>query len=211
MTTTALARAKGNKPTKKSQRMQHLAAKSVAQRKTLPEYLEPREVEALILQAAQAQARLLMLTQWRAGLRISEALKLEVADLSFDADNPTLRIGEGKGKKPRLVPMHSELGAAFRNFLGYSSTRRGRIFNTSRSTAWRWVKDALDNAVQLNQIPLGRHVGTHTLRHSAARHWLASGVPINYVSLWLGHSSIQTTLIYLQVLPDPSNFMDRVP
>jgi integrase len=105
----------------------------VAKPKTLPEYLEPREVEALILQAAQAQARLIMLTQWRAGLRISEALKLRVPDLSFDADNPTVRVGEGKGRKPRYVPMHPELGAAFRSYLDYSTARRGPIFHASRS------------------------------------------------------------------------------
>ena len=35
---------------------------------------------------------------------------------------------------------------------------------------------------------LRRWAGTHTLRHSAARHWLASGVPINVVSRWLGRS-----------------------
>ena len=42
-------------------------------------------------------------------------------------------------------------------------------------------------------------VGTHTLRHSYARHLLMHGVPINYLSRWLGHSSIQTTLIYLEL------------
>ncbi len=81
----------------------------------------------------------------------------------------------------------------------------------SPSTAWRWVKIALKRAVELNQIPYGRKVATHTLRHSAARHWLASGVPINVVSRWLGHASLQTTLIYLEILPDPSGYMERVP
>ncbi len=49
------------------------------------------------------------------------------------------------------------------------------------------------------------------LRHSAARHWLASGIPINVVSRWLGHASLQTTLIYLEVLPDPLGDIERVP
>ena len=66
------------------------------------------------------------------------------------------------------------------------------------------------NFFDATNISSGRSVGTHTLRHSAARHWLASGVPINHVSRWLGHASIQTTLIYLEILPDPSGYMDRV-
>jgi integrase len=103
------------------------------------------------------------------------------------------------------------LAAAFHQVIDFGNVRRGPLVATSRSTAWRWTKQALARAVELGSIPPGRWVGTHTLRHSAARHWLASGVPINVVSRWLGHSSIQTTLIYLEILPDPSGFMDRVP
>ena len=134
-----------------------------------------------------------------------------MADLDLDGDNPTLRVRSGKGGKSRLVPVHPELAAALRTRLDFGDIRRGPIFDTSRSTAWRWLKLALDRAIQLNQIPSGRKIGTHTLRHSAARHWLASGVPINHVSRWLGHSSIQTTLVYLELLPDPSGYMVRVP
>ena len=47
-------------------------------------------------------------------------------------------------------------------------------------------------------------MGTHTLRHSFARHLLVHGILINYLSRWLGHSSIQTTLIYLEVVGLPT-------
>jgi integrase len=133
-----------------------------------------------------------------------------VADLSLDGERPTLRVRHGKGNKSRLVPVHPELGAALRTAVAYGG-RKGRLVEATRSTAWRWVKHALDRAVQLGQIPPGRRVGTHTLRHSAARHWLSSGVPINVVSRWLGHASLQTTLIYLAILPDPLGDMGRVP
>ena len=46
---------------------------NVARRQSLAEYLEPLEINALIQVAPHAQARLLVLTQWRAGLRVSEA------------------------------------------------------------------------------------------------------------------------------------------
>ena len=88
--------------------------------------------------------------------------------------------------------MHPELAVAFQNFLDYSNTRRGCIFSATRTTAWRWVQDAAERCVKLNQLPPGKPVGTHTLRHSAARHWLANGVPINHVSRWLGHSNTAT-------------------
>ena len=50
----------------------------------LPEYLEMAEVNALIAAAPNPKARLIMLEQWRAGLRVSEALALEARDLHLD-------------------------------------------------------------------------------------------------------------------------------
>ena len=182
----------------------------VRRRATLPEYLEHAEVDALIRAAPTPPAALLFLTQWRAGLRVSEALALEVADYTLGEDRPTVRVRGGKGGRDRLVPLHAELGGAIRSVTSFSG-RNGRLVDVSRVTAHRWLKLALAKSQNLGAIPAGRKVATHTLRHSAARHWLASGIPINVVSRWLGHASLQTTLIYLQILPDPLGDMDRVP
>ena len=59
--------------------------------KKLPEYIEAHEVNALMRAAPNPRARLLMMIEWRAGLRVSEALALEVGDLSLDVELPTLR------------------------------------------------------------------------------------------------------------------------
>jgi len=60
-------------------------------RRVLPEYLDQAEVEALIRLAPNPQAALLLLTLWRAALRISEALSLEVADIFLEGDRPARR------------------------------------------------------------------------------------------------------------------------
>ena len=74
------------------------------------------------------RAKLLMFEQWRAGLRIAEALALEVADLSLDAEPPTLRVRAGKGNRSKIVPMHrdrpSPTGASARGGLLMSTRRR---------------------------------------------------------------------------------------
>ena len=181
------------------------------QLKRLPEYLEADEADAIIRAAEDPRAKLLMLTQWRAGLRVSEALALDVSDLSLDSDLPTLRVRSGKGRKARVVPVHPELAAAFRMALSYGNVAEGRLIEARRSTAWRWVQAAVERAERLGAIAPGRRVGTHTLRHSYARHLLMHGVPINYLSRWLGHSSIQTTLIYLELVPDPTGSLAAVP
>ena len=134
----------------------------VARRKTLLEYLEPNEVAALIEAAPHADAQLLMLVQWRAGLRIAEALAIEVADLHFDSEpGPVLAVRGGKGGKDRFVPMHSELRAGLRNHIRYRRLRRGRLVEVSRPKAWRWCKRALADAQAAGAIPVGREVATH--------------------------------------------------
>ena len=178
--------------------------------RTLPEYLDMPEVDALIQAAPHPQAMLLMLMQWRAGLRVSEALAVEAADLKLDSERPTLTVRQAKGGRTRVVPVHDELSSALSNAIAYRQVRHGRLIQVTRSTAWRWVKDAVERAVALGVMSAGKKVGTHTLRHSAARHWLSSGIPINVVSRWLGHASSQTTLVYLEILPDPLGEMGRV-
>lgn len=179
--------------------------------KRIPEYLEPDEVNAIIRAAPNPKAKLLMLEQWRAGLRVSEALDLEVRDLSLDTATPTLRVRSGKGGKTRLVPVHPELHGAMDSALAYGDVIQGRIVEAHPATAWRWVQAAVKLAEKLGAIAPGKRVGTHTLRHSYARHLLMNGIPINYLSRWLGHSSIQTTLIYLELVPDPTGSLAAVP
>ena len=127
-----------------------------------------------------------MLEQWRAGLRISEALDIEVRDLSLDTASPTLRVRSGKGGKTRLVPVHPELHGALSSALAYGDISQGRLIEAHTTTAWRWVKTAVKRAEELGAISTGKHISTHTLRHSYARHLLMNGIPINYLSRWLG-------------------------
>ena len=178
---------------------------------TLPEYLEAHEAQGLIATAPHPRAKLLMLTQWRTGLRVSEALALERTDLSLHTELPTLRVRHGKGDKARVVPVHPELQSAMVSVLEFADMGDGRIIDVDRSTAWRWVQAAVRRAVELGAIVPGRQVGTHTLRHSYARHLLVNGIPLNYLSRWLGHSDIKTTLIYLELVPDPSGSLALVP
>ncbi len=207
MTTQAISRRR--KPRGRYPKTQDGA--SPKREKRIPEYLEPDEVNAIIRAAPNPKAKLLMLEQWRAGLRVSEALDLEVRDLSLDTPNPTVRVRSGKGGKTRLVPVHPELHGALGSALAYRDISQCRIVEAHPATAWRWVQAAVKRAEELGAIAPGKRVGTHTLRHSYARHLLMNGIPINYLSRWLGHSSIQTTLIYLELVPDPTGSLAMVP
>ena len=69
--------------------------------KKLPEHPEAHGVNALLRAAPNPRARPLMVIEWRAGLRVSEALALEVQDLSLDVALPTIMVRQGKGRKKR--------------------------------------------------------------------------------------------------------------
>jgi integrase/recombinase XerD len=189
-------------------------------RAKLPHYLEPKEIEILIDYAAD-QSRMaanFMLTMWRAGLRVSEAINLEARDLRFKTDRPQLHIRHAKGHKERFIPAHPELRRTLTEHCQYTK-RRGKapLFiversgqKASRQTGYEWVARALVKAIRDRALPIGTVVSPHTFRHSAARHWLAQGVQINTVQLWLGHSNLDTTLIYLALVPDATGVMDKV-
>ncbi len=82
--------------------------------------------------------------------------------------------------------------------------------DTYRQIVNRWVQIAVREAKEAGELPTTKAVSPHTFRHSAARHWLMQGVPINRVSLWLGDSSISTTLVYLKLVPDDLGLMDGI-
>ena len=182
---------------------------------TLPEYLDQHEIEQMLKLAPHDDARLLMLIQWRAGLRISEALELERRDVQTDTDRPTLKVRLGKGNRPRLVPVHPELAAALRTSLNYRHRRKrsqnAKVVGVRRAAASAWIQETVERAVQTGVLAPGRRVSSHTLRHSYARHLLANGVPLNLLSKWLGHRQLETTLIYLELVPDPAGTLAGIP
>lgn len=180
--------------------------------KKIPEYLEPDEIGSLLEFAPNQNARLCMMLQWRAGLRVSEAIKITPADVSLKSATPELKVRQGKGKKDRLVPIHPELNGALATVIGFRKIKVGdSLVPVTRQIVWKWYREALSRCVAIGAIPEGKPCKTHTLRHSAARYWLMNDVPINVVSQWLGHANLQTTLIYLQLVSDPGGFMERVP
>ena len=178
--------------------------------KKLPEYMTAAEVAGIIQASHNPNARLLMLCMWRAGLRVSEALGLRTQDLSLDDEPPVLRVRRGKGRRQRIVPIHPELEQALRVAIQYGNLR-GRMFDIGRSTAHNWIRSAANRAEELGVIEPGRKISSHVFRHSFARHALQNGVPINQLSLWLGHAHIQSTLIYLELTPDPTGQLRYVP
>ena len=129
--------------------------------KKLREYLEPAEVDALIKAAPNATARLCMMLQWRAGLRVGEAIKVTAADVHLGADPPELKVRQGKGRKDRIVPLHPSLAGSLENAIGvWKSAAGDPLIATTRQGAWQWYKMALKACYSTETIPDGKPCGT---------------------------------------------------
>ncbi len=182
----------------------------------IPKALDEDEVERL-LQAvtgddplAQRDRALLELL-YGTGIRISEAVGLDLADL--DLDDGTLRVF-GKGSKERVVPVGRGARVAIEAYLrdgrltlrsarARRSTRDGdavvlnaRGGRLSRQSCWTIVRRAGERS------GLESRLSPHVLRHSCATHMLDHGADLRVVQELLGHASISTTQVYTKVSPE---------
>ncbi len=147
---------------------------------------------------AKARDRALFELLYGAGLRVSEATSLRVADL--DLDNALVRC-LGKGSKERLVPM----GPVAADWLRAYLSKRGRLRAhdwvfagpsgrpLTRQRVWQLIR------AYARRAGLRERVTPHTLRHAFATHLLGHGAHLRAIQEMLGHSRIATTQIYTHV------------
>ena len=175
-------------------------ALSIPPRKTprrLPEIFSRDELLALFSSTANLKHRLVLMTAYGCGLRISEVTSLKVGDI--DSKRMMIRIEHGKGDKDRYTILSPRLLAELRSYwLAYRPSHwlfENKITKErlTRSTPHLIFKAALKKAA------ITKNVTFHGLRHSFASHLLEAGVDIRTIQILMGHSSITTTARYLHV------------
>jgi site-specific recombinase XerD len=169
--------------------------------KTLPDILSAEEIERLLGCVRSIKHRAIMMTEYGAGLRISEACSLQIQDI--DSARMMIHVRQGKGSKDRYVMLSVCLLAALRYYwavvkpLGpflFEGDRPGQPITPSGA---RW---GLRKAVKSSGLQ--KRVTPHSLRHAFATHLLEGGTNIRTIQRLLGHSSIQTTARYTFVSED---------
>ncbi|MEY2880492.1 MAG: hypothetical protein RLZZ15_2872 [Verrucomicrobiota bacterium] len=138
------------------------------------------------------------------GLRIGEAVNLEVRDLRGGAPGcPRVQVRAAKGNKERHVPLPPAMLAELRGF--WQTHRHPRWLFPGVGRGWRdgaaaepMSVSSVQLCLRLARVEARLPAGTvvHTLRHSYATHLLEEGVSIRLISAYLGHGSLETTLIY---------------
>jgi integrase/recombinase XerD len=135
------------------------------------------------------------------GMRVTELVSLDLANLSLDPENAYVRCF-GKGAKERIIPIHEQAAEAVQEYqdearpmLVRNKNEKAMFVNRrgerlTRQGFWLILK-GYARAANLRE-----DVTPHTLRHSFATHMLRGGMPLRHVQEMLGHANISTTQVY---------------
>lgn len=178
----------------------HFVLPQIERPKKLPVVLSQQEIKRLIAAAKLLKHRMLIALAYDCGLRRGELLNLEVKDI--DLDRKMLHVRQGKGRKDRYVPIGE---VTLRGIKTYLKTENPKEYLFYKRNAQGEVSRYSESAVQfaLNQAKrragLHKNITSHTLRHSYATHLLEMGLDIVSLKDLLGHSAIETTMMYLHI------------
>ncbi len=180
-----------------------------ARRRPLPKTLNKRELlrfNNAVVSFKDPIAGPLATMMLETGVRVSEICNMDVEDVDLD-DLSALVLG-GKGEKDRTVLFTIQTKTMIEEWLRERSVRdsglkgegRNSLFITksgSRITP-RWVQKLMDKLAESASIPRSR-LTPHTLRHTFASGLLERGADLVTIQRLLGHASIATTRVYLEI------------
>ena len=175
-------------------------------RQKLPAVLTREEVQRVLGAVRERRFAVILRLIYGCGLRIGEAVKLEVRDIQ--RGGTVLFIREAKGGKDRFVPLAAALLAELRQW--WKEHRHPQLIFPAVGRGWREhgghpLNDgpmgvgSVQHCFRLTLVSAGFPRGAasvHTLRHSYATHLLEAGVSLRQIGSYLGHSSLNTTAIY---------------
>jgi integrase/recombinase XerC len=171
--------------------------------KRIPAHLDEAEVGSLLEFAAddpwRTRARAILELLYGTGMRCSELVGLDLAELDLDAR--LVRV-VGKGRKERIVPFGRSAHRALLAYLPVRETARPRceaLFLNLRGGRLtdRSVRTIV--ARRLHETAIARRISPHALRHSFATHLLERGADLRSIQELLGHASLSTTQRYTHV------------
>jgi len=167
------------------------------ERRRLPVVLSREEVQRLFRAVDNLKHRAALLVIYAGGLRVSEAVRLKVADV--DGERKQVFVRGGKGGKDRYTVIGEAALEALREYW--------RVY---RPVDWLFPGARPDvplsaRAVQMafqearKKAGIRKEATVHSLRHSFATHLLEDGVDIRYIQELLGHEDVRTTQLYTHV------------
>jgi integrase/recombinase XerD len=175
----------------------------------LPTYLSPADVDRLLAAPDTTtprglRDRALIELLYATGLRVSELVRLKIADVALDQGFLTCL---GKGSKERMVPIGDSAVEWVQRWL---SSGRGTMLN-GRTSPWLFVSGPRGTPLTRvgfwkllkrhgTSVGVGQILSPHVVRHSFATHLLDRGADLRAIQMMLGHADLSSTQIYTHVL-----------
>ena len=164
----------------------------------LRKYLSKEEIDERLQEISNHKKKMFIRFLWMSGVRVTEAINLEKKDLDLQNYLMTVKWLKSRRWNERVVPIHPLLKNILELYVAPLKST-DKIFPYSRQHAWTICKK------EMNCSP-------HQLRHSFAVHWLKNGSDIVTLHKILGHSKIQTTMEYLNIVPiDQGKELIKIP
>lgn len=162
-----------------------------------PVVLSPEEVVRLLQAVPNLKHRTVAMVLYGAGLRISEALKLQLRDV--DSARMVLTVRHGKGDQDRQVALSPVLLEALRVY--WQAYRPPHWLFPGRLKDRPLHSSAIQRVLKAARQRAGikKPATPHTLRHSYATHLMEAGTDLRVIQTLLGHRSLKTTAIYTHV------------
>ena len=146
--------------------------------------------------------RAMLAVYYGCGLRRNEGVKLDTDDVLFDKNFVYVR--KGKNYRERYVPMSAGVKEDLQNYIDFvrpvlvKTNAKALFLNRyGRRLGNNSMADRLQNLKEKAEI--GKEAGLHALRHSIATHLLQSGMELQQIKRFLGHSSLESTQIYTHI------------
>jgi integrase/recombinase XerC len=172
--------------------------------------LEESEVEALLADLPRADVidlrnRAHIELLYGCALRLAESVALDISDVSFSRRLVVVR--DGKGGKGREVPLMKGTAAAVKDYLAVRRTllrgpdHEALLLNRRGKRLQDYVIGGVLREINRRRARGLTRLHPHLFRHSVAVHLLHGGADVRHVQMFLGHSSLETTKIYLRMVP----------
>jgi integrase/recombinase XerD len=167
----------------------------------LPKVLTMTEMEKILSQPLSIKEKAILELMYAAGLRVSEAVSLEVSNVNLEGGYVRCF---GKGSKERLVPIgeHAVLKVKEylkeRDFLLKKNRKKTEALFISEKGERICRQDIYKFIKNLGET-VNKHITPHTIRHSFATHLLENGADLRIVQELLGHCDVSTTQLYTHI------------
>lgn len=167
------------------------------QERIVPVLLSKEKVKKIIEQGHVFKHQVFMTFLYCTGLRLSEALHLQLADI--DGERLQLRVAKGKGGKGRCVDIPLELLVLLREY--YRVYRPKVYLFNGKVDGCVWAMSSAQWAVRKARDNSGimQRVTPHVFRHCYATHHLEGGTNLVYLKDQLGHNDLKTTARYIRL------------